>query len=838
MGRAAGLGAALGATAGAVLVLGVVLYGIALYPFTPRVATLLQAREVHPSVVLTADGVELTRFARAGREWVGLDGVAPVVVDALVATEDRRFYDHHGVDYRRLVGAVVHTLSGDREGGSTLTQQLARNLFPESIGTKRSLSRKLRETITAWKIERLYTKDEILELYLNTVPFLYDAVGIERAAQTYYSTSADRLTASQAAMLVGMLKGTSSYNPRRHPERARARRDLVLSLAVRDGRMEAATAEAAKAEGLGLRFARQPRLRSRAPHFTEHVRRGLEAWARRTGHNLYGDGLTIHTTLDWRMQQDAARSVALFGDALQDVADVEWSRSAMPRLGTTTTAYSRARASAAPFAHFWQTKTDAVDALVRATPRYRARVAAGTAGPDALAALRAIPTFMDSLRDAATRLEVGLVAVEPATGAVKVWLGSRNSRRTPYDHVARARRQPGSTFKPFLYARALEEGWSPDDTVMDDTVRIALAGGRIWSPEDPAGPTGRPVTLRDGLALSKNTVAVRLMDAVGPRDVARLARRAGIESPLDPVPSLALGTSETTLLEMTSAYATLAGAGVHHDPLVVTRIDGPDGETLATFESRPERAMSADVALTVVDMMRGVVDRGTGRQLRTAFNVRGDVAGKTGTTQNGADGWFLMIHPDLAMGAWVGFPTPAVTFRSSYWGQGGHNALRVVGNAAQRMEAGGRLSRRARFPESDRYRRQGAPWDRLSRWAGGIFGDEPDDPGDAAPPPDNGPPPWDDDGLETIDLDDLEAELERRARRGADRAARDLGDVAAEVAREAAREAADEAQRRIADKLRDAVRDGVGDVDPDEIERQLRGAERVLDDIRPDRGGR
>ena len=731
---AGGLGATLGAAVSAL----VLLYALVLVPFTPGVRSLRAAHEADPTVVLSADGETLTAYARRGRDWVELDAVAEPVVQALIATEDRRFYRHPGVDPIRTVGAVLRTIGGSPQGGSTITQQLARNLFPERIGRRASLTRKLKEAITAVKIEAVYDKATILEIYLNSVPFLYDAVGIERAAQTYFSTSAAELDPAQAATLVGMLKGTSLYNPRRHPERARARRDLVLSLMEQQGALTPEEADRWRAAPLALRFERQPIRNSAAPYFTEHVRVWLERWCRSNGCNPYGDGLRVHTTLDARLQRQATASAETFGRALQAVADVEWSSAALPRLGTTTTPYVKARRAARPWAHFFAHEAARVDALVRATPAFRRAVAAGREPGPALDSLRRAPAFMDSLRARATRLEVAFTAVDPATGHVKAWVGGRDFRTSAYDRVARARRQPGSTFKPFLYARALEEGWAPDDTVPDEAVEIALAGGRVWAPRDPGGPSGERLTLRDGLARSKNTIAARLVDAVGARDVARLARRVGVESELDAVPSLALGTSDVSLLEMTGAYATFAAGGVRREPTFVARIEAADGTVLADFAPEPRQALAPETALAVVDMMRGVVDGGTGRQVRTAFDVRGDLAGKTGTTQDGADGWFFLLHPDLVMGAWVGFDSPTVTFRSAYWEQGGHNALRVVGETAERAQRAGALSRTARF-ETPAFRPRGGALRRFQRWLGDALGGE--RPAEPPPVPEPDPAP-------------------------------------------------------------------------------------------------
>ena len=815
--NALGLGAGLGATAGAALTLLVLLYALALWPFTPGVRSLVAAHEADPAVVLSADGETLTSYTRRGREWVGLDDVSEPVVQALLATEDRRFYRHGGIDVIRLGGAVARTLGGTPQGGSTITQQLARNLFPEAVGRQRSVTRKLKEAITALKIERVYEKDQILEIYLNTVPFLYDATGIERAAQTYFSTSAADLDPAQAATLVAMLKGTSTYNPKRHPERARERRDLVLALMERDGYLSAEQADAYQARDLGLQFRRLPIRRSSAPHFTEHVRVWLEDWCRRNACNPYGDGLRVHTSLDARLQRAATSSVTAFGNALQKVADVEWSRRDLPRLGETTTGYVRAHASAEPWAYFWASQTERVDGLIRSTDAFRRAVRGGRTGEAALDSLRAVPAFMDSLRAVKTRLEVSFVALDPGTGHVKAWVGSRDWSRRPFDHVAASRRQPGSTFKPFVYAQALQEGWHPDDVLRDDAVEIALANDRVWAPTDPGGPTGRPYTLRDGLARSRNTIAAQLVASVGPRDVARLARRMGVESELEAVPSLALGTSDVSLLEMASAYGTFAAAGVRRPPVFVTRIERRDGTVLAEFAPEGRQALPPQTALAVVDMMRGVVDRGTGQQLRSKFDVRGDLAGKTGTTQDGADGWFFLLHPDLVMGAWVGFDDPRVSFRSSYWEQGGHNALRVVAETAERAQRDGLMSRTARF-ETPTFTPRGGLLRRFERWIG-TWGDEPEPrPQAEATPPDG----WDE-----TDPYDATPRGENSDRRPEDV----LGDAVADAVA-GGLSAALEAQLREAERW---AEDALREPDPETQERfeeVAREIEREADEVR------
>ena len=726
-----------GVVGGGGLAVGLALYTLALVPFTPGVQSLRHAREVHPSVLVSADGVELTKLARGNRDWVELADVSPHVVEALVATEDRRFYDHFGMDARRLVGAVGRTALGDPQGGSTITQQLARNLFPTRIGRARSLNRKLKEAVTAVKIERVYSKDEILEIYLNTVPFLYNATGIEMAARTYFSTSAADLDRVQAATLVGMLKGTSSYNPKRNPERALARRNVVLHQLVVVGQMDEAECERLRSQPLGLRFERQALQTSKAPHFTEHVRVWLEDWAGRHGYSVYGDGLTVHTTLDWRLQQAAAESTRRFGDALQSVADVEWGRASAGRLGPTTAPYVTAARTTEAFGRFWTLRRDAAEAFTRETATYRRALAGGESPDAAVDRLLSQEAFRDSLRAVKMRLEVAFTAVDPATGQVRAWVGSRGFARSSYDHVARMRRQPGSTFKPFLYARALEEGMRPDDVVIDSPIEIA-DGATVWKPVNASGrSSGEAITPRDGLAGSVNTVAAQLVDRVGARDLARTARRLGVRSELEAVPSLALGTSEVSLLDMASAYATIADGGTHRPPVWVTHITDRDGATIAQFAPTPRRAYDAGLDALLVDMMRGVVDRGTGADVRGRFGVRGDLAGKTGTTQDGADGWFLLMHPDLVAGAWVGFDDPRVTFRSSYWGQGGHNALRVVGDFARTAQRRGHLSPTRTFPRPGAEPHAPNVWDRIGGWARRLFDREA--PPEAAPP--DAPPP-------------------------------------------------------------------------------------------------
>jgi penicillin-binding protein 1A len=671
-----------------------------LVPLTPSTHDLRSVKPEYPAVLRSADGKELATFRRVNREWVTLSSMSPSIVDALIAAEDHRFFDHHGIDFRRTAAAVFHTATGDRQGGSTITQQLARNLYPDDIGRALTLTRKLKEAITAVKIESVHSKQEILETYLNTVPFLYNAYGIEMAARTYFDKSARELNALESATLIGMLKGTSYYNPVLNPERALKRRNLVLAQMVKHGRLTPARFDALQKQPLRLDFERQREPVGMAPHFAELLRKWLIEWADRNGYNAYADGLVIHTTIDSRLQRLANQAVARKAQALQAVADVEWGMRSPQVLSTDLAAYNQYRQRVEPFEHFWTSRRDLVDAFIRESSAYRAAIEQGSSGADALTRLRADAAFMKALRSDKTRLQAGFVAIDPRNGHVKAWVGSRDFQQDPFDHVQQSRRQPGSTFKPFVYAAAFEQGAKPSDTLVDRAVEIPLGNGETWRPNEGDATTGQAMTLRNALAQSKNTITAQLVQRVGAGRAAELAHAMGVrQSKLDPVPSLALGTSPVTLKEMVSGYGTIANGGHYLEPILVTRIEDRHGRVLAAFEPLPQQqpAISTASAHALIDAMRGVVDAGTGTAVREHFRITADVAGKTGTTQNNTDAWFILMHPHLVGGAWVGFNDNRVAMRSAHWGQGGHSALHLVGDFFQQALATRAVDPRAQF---------------------------------------------------------------------------------------------------------------------------------------------
>ncbi|MES2830616.1 MAG: transglycosylase domain-containing protein [Pseudomonadota bacterium] len=711
---------------GAVGLIGLTLLTLLLIPFTPSIADLQKAKFEKPSVLMSVDGKRLATYKQFNREWVPLSKISPHTVQALIATEDHRFYQHHGVDFYRLGGALLSTLGGNLQGGSTLTQQLARNLYPNEIGRSVSIVRKIKETITAFKIEHAFTKKEILETYLNTVPFLYNAFGIEMAARTYFDKPAGKLTIGESATLIGMLKGTSYYNPVFNLERATARRNVVLSQMVKRGVLSQSAFDNLKRRPINLNFERQLEARGIAPHFAEHVRKWLVTWADRNDYNIYTDGLKIYTTIDSRLQAAAVQAVRRRANALQSVADVEWAQSSQRLLSTSTGPYAAMHPRITPFAHFWSANDALVEAFIRESAAYRNAVAAGDDPAATLTKLKQDSNFIDRLRATKTRLEAGLVALDPTSGDIKAWVGSRDFSLDQYDHVARARRQPGSTFKPFVYGAAIENGMSPDKTYIDKVVEYRAADGVVWRPQDIGTPTGQAMTATQALIASKNTITAQVMQDIGPAKVGNFARRAGVrQSPLAEVPSLALGTSPTTLLEMAAGYGTIANSGMYQPPVMVTRVEDDGGRVLVEFSSEGKQELSRSTAETLIDMMRGVVNEGTGRALRSQFGIRSDVAGKTGTTQDNADGWFIMMHPRLVVGAWVGFNDARVTMRSTHWGQGAHNALPVAGDFFQQATSGRLIDVDVRFPRARDTWPGSSIWGPPLDWIEGLFDQTP-----------------------------------------------------------------------------------------------------------------
>ncbi|MFM2375305.1 MAG: hypothetical protein RLZZ165_402 [Bacteroidota bacterium] len=635
--------------------------------------------------VFSADGVVLRNlFDEKHRVSLNLEDISPHVLHALIATEDIRFYNHSGIDPQSFLAISKEVLSGKRpRGGSTITMQLARNLYND-IGRERSLWRKLKEMVVAVLLERKFTKDEILTAYLNTVSFVGNTYGIQNGALEYFGKDAKDLTVVESAMLVGLLKATNSYNPRNHPEAAKNRRNTILEMMAEQGYLEPEMdLDSLKALPVGVKHQSDYRDLGIAPYFTEHLREWLREWCKKTNHDMYREGLSVYTTLDSRMQQYAEEATNEHLAWLQGVFEKHISGKE-PWIKDTTFL---------------------MDAMKR-SDRYRSARLAGLDMEEILEEFHT-PILMDlfdwnrqvkdtlispwdSLMNYARHLESGFMAIDPSNGYVKAWVGGINHRFFKYDHVYTGKRQVGSTFKPFVYCAAFDNGSTPCEVELNQPVFFYNDVGKmIWAPKNADGKIGGFMTLRRGLATSTNLITARVMKRIGPNVVCEWARKIGLKSPLDCVPSIALGTTDLSVYEITGAYGTFANKGVHNEPMFVTRIEDRNGNLLAEFTPQQREAISENTAFMMIDMLKGVVNEpgGTGGRLRSRYHLNMEMGGKTGTTQKQSDGWFMGVTPHLVCGTWVGCGDRRMRFQSLQYGQGASLALPVFGLFMQKVYA-------------------------------------------------------------------------------------------------------------------------------------------------------
>jgi penicillin-binding protein 1A len=591
----------------------------------PNVGRLSAYQPGGATILLDAQGNPFADLAPVAHEVVSLDTLPDHVPAAFLAVEDKRFYQHNGIDFRRVGGALVADIRARRfvEGFSTITMQLARNVWPERLpGQQRTITRKVLEIRVAHDIERRYTKDEILELYLNHIYFGGGAYGIEAASRNYFGKSAARLSLEEAALLASLPKSPTLYNPRRFADRARGRRDLVLSLMARQGIISDADAERATSRGLGVQRD-APRRRSEtqtAPYFVEATRRVLED---RFGEGVYTAPMRVHTTLDLRAQRIAEQQLE------QQLRAIE--RGAFGRY---------------------------------TGPRYSA-----TEPPDGA------PEYIQG----------AVVLMDATTGDVRALVGGRDFRQSRFDRATQARRQPGSAFKPFVYAAALDDGYATSQLVSDSVLRLELAGGEVWEPRNIDGTYEGNVTLRDALVRSRNVPTIRLAADVGLNQVTRIARRAGIRSDLPAVPSLAIGTAGVTALELTAAYTAFARLGTAVPARLVTRVEDMNGRLVWLDRPQPRQVVDSAVAYLVTSMLEDAVDHGTATAVRRG-GYRGPAAGKTGTTNDGADAWYVGYTPAYVATVWIGFDRPA---RISANASGGRLATPVWVRMIREYETGG-----------------------------------------------------------------------------------------------------------------------------------------------------
>ncbi|MBU1100434.1 MAG: PBP1A family penicillin-binding protein [Bacteroidetes bacterium] len=614
------------------------------------------------STVYSVDGEQIGEFFRENRIEVSIDSIPPMLINALIATEDRKYYDHWGVDLDRLIKAVFKNIFlFKREGASTITQQLAKNLYGYK-GTRESLPevfvRKLREWMTAVQIEKTYTKDEILEMYLNISWFGRGAYGIEMASKVYFGKSSKDLTIPEIATLIPLLKNPFGYDPVRHYNKSLYRRNLVMENMVDVGYLSREECDQYKEMPIKVEAEKiKSRFRSnKAPHFVEYVRQQMEKLADSYGFDLYEDGLTIYTSLDTRMQDIAAEAAVTHLAEFQEQFDRNWS---------WTTRDHR------------EVLDELLDKAILQREDYR-MLSNPLAKRELLSSLKKNVAFVDSVQLAEQTIEVGFVVLDVKTGEIRAMVGGRDQEfKYGLNHTTQIQRQPGSTFKPIVYTVALDNGLYPAYPILNQPFLFG-EGALEWSPQNMDYSTGGFTPLRQALKKSINLISARLIieGHVQLYQVGRYAERMGIKSRLDLVPSIALGTSLVSPLEMASAYATIANKGIHNEPISILKIEDQDGIVIAKFNSEASEAIHEETAYLMADMLKTVMDDGTGLRARTQYQFNRPAGGKTGTSQKFTDTWFVGFTPQLSGACWVGFDDQRVRFTGNY-GQGSRAALPI-----------------------------------------------------------------------------------------------------------------------------------------------------------------
>ncbi len=657
---------------------------LGLFGALPSEQELSKIQNHSASEVYSIDEKLMGRYFVEQRLTIDNDEVSPYVKDALVATEDSRFFEHNGLDFISLGRVVVRTIIfGDRAqgGGSTISQQLAKNLYPRmNLGFLTLPVGKTKEIFTAARLEKLYSKEDILTLYLNTVPFGEDIYGIEIAAQRFFGKKSRHLNPAEAATLVGMLAANTAYNPRLNPENSQKRRNIVLKRMREHGAISENEYLKWSQSKIQLNYRRIDHNTGIAPYFREKIRtQAQEILEDEYGdeYDIYSDGLKIYTTIDAQLQDYAEQAVAQQMTRLQDEFNRHWK-------GQT------------PWARHPQVYTNAL----RQSRRYQKMKDAGKSDEEIFKAMeKKVPMTIfthsgeqkvnmspvDSVKHYLMLLNTGFVAINPRNGHVLTWVGGIDHKTVQYDHVT-SQRAVGSTFKPILYAAALQDGVAPCDFISNE--QVVYEDYDDWTPANSNGKHDGYYSVKGGLANSVNTVSAKLITEIGVNKVINMAEDMGIDEDIPNYPSIALGTAELSLLDMVAAYTTFPNYGRPVEPVMLLRIEDKEGNILYEKEGNipSDEVYDDDVAYYIVEMMKGVIERGTGNSLRNVFHLKSELAGKTGTTQDNSDGWFIGYTPNIVAGAWVGNDQPSIHFRSTALGSGGHMALPIFARFMQRLE--------------------------------------------------------------------------------------------------------------------------------------------------------
>lgn len=649
-----------------------------------------------------ADNGELLGYiGLQNRSIVNYKDISPNMINALIATEDVRFREHSGIDARSLFRVLTKTVLGGHKssgGGSTLTQQLAKNLFPrEKKSFFGTIYAKLKEWVVAVKLERNYSKDEILSMYLNTVDYGSNAFGIKTAAHTFFSKQPSELEVEEAAVLVGLLKAPTTYNPVRNPENSVNRRNTVLTQMEKYDYLTSEEAEAKKAMPIKLKYNPQTHDEGIATYFREMLRNYMKEWCKThyksngDQYDVHKDGLKIYTTINYQMQKNAEEAVKEHFKYLQN----EFFKHTKGYKDAPFTGISRAdidkyyMQAMKNSDRYRQLKEEGLnDKEIRANFDEKTKMRVFTWNGDK----DTVMTPWDSLRYYKHFLNTGMVSIEPQTGHIKVYVGGINYKHFKFDNAKLGRRQVGSTFKPFVYASAMKDSeLSPCFEISNTPVTFEDYDN--WTPKNSnKAREGEMVSLKWALANSVNFVSAALMkDYTTPQSVINLAKQMGITTPMPAVPSICLGTADLSVMEMAAAMATFANKGVHKEPIFITKICDNKGMVLEVFNTKSNSALDEETAYLVLELMKGVVDSGTGARLRYKYGLKSTIAGKTGTTDNNSDGWFIGINPKLATAVWVGGELRSIHFRSTAFGQGASMALPIYGLFMQRCEKNPKL---------------------------------------------------------------------------------------------------------------------------------------------------
>lgn len=715
-----------------------VLISVGAIGYLPEIGQLENPIDKYASQVISSDKELLFTYSQSdnNRIFVDYSDLSPHLIDALIATEDIRYYSHSGIDFISVGRALVKTLLLNREssgGGSTITQQLAKLLYSPPANNKlQRVFQKPVEWVIAAKLERFYTKDEIINLYLNKYDFNYNAVGIESAARTYFNKTPKELNIEEAAMLIGMLKNSSLYNPVRRPEVTRDRRNVVLTQMEKYDYLTHREADSLKQLPVTINFNRSGHVDIAAPYYRQHLakimmakkpeRKNYASWQNQqfsedslawqedplygwchknkkadgSSYDIYTDGLKIYSTIDSRMQRHAEAAVREhLGGYLQDQFFRE-------KKGKKYAPYSSEVSN--------QVENLLITAM-KQSDRYHVLKKEGMSDEVILKKFkeekvemkvfswehREIDTLMtpwDSIRYHKNFLRTGFMAMDPLTGHVKAYAGGPDFKFFKYDMVSTGKRQIGSTIKPYLYTLAMEEGMTPCDQMIHQPITLMTETGEEWTPRNPGHTSGDMVTIKWGLQRSSNWVTAYLMKQFSPYAFARMLHSFGLKTPAPPVVSLALGPNEASVYEMVGAYSSFINRGIRVEPLLVSRIEDSYGNEVATFVPRMKEIFSESTSYKMLDMLKGVIDGGTGSRLRRVYNLKGEMGGKTGTTNNNSDGWFMSFTPNLVAGCWVGGEERSIHFDQMAYGQGASMALPIHGIFYQKIYADKELNYR------------------------------------------------------------------------------------------------------------------------------------------------